>query len=60
MSDSWSSLKDMGTINTLKTCLQEASFPSPVQYPQVLFLTCPVFVEPQVILADPEGKLLVE
>lgn len=47
-------------IHTLKTCLQVASFPFPVQYPRVLFLTCPSCEEPQVILADPEGKLPVE
>ena len=53
-------VKNRMTIHTLKTCLQVASFPFPVQYPQVLFLTCPACEEPQVILVDPEGKLLVE
>ena len=53
-------VKNRMTNHTLKTCLQVASFPFPLQYPQVLFLTCPVCEEPQVILVDPEGKLLVE
>ena len=53
-------VKNKTTIHTLKTCQQVASFPFPVQYLQVLFLTCLVCEEPQVILADPEGTLLVE